>query len=108
MGEDSIGSVHLNTIQKAVSEIEVQLAVLRAELEQGRAKRDPFAVHVFESRRSYNYAVDHSGKGNNRIDREVQRTYVKAMDLGYKGSIREWREVLMAWAAPKKDPMMAD
>jgi len=52
--------------------------------------------------------ADHSGKGNNRIDREVQRTYVKATDLGYKGSIREWREVLMAWAAPKKDPMMPD
>jgi hypothetical protein len=54
--------VHLNTIQKAISAIEEQLAALRAELEDSRAKLDPFAVHVFESRRTYHRAVDSPGK----------------------------------------------
>jgi len=74
-----------------LSELLAEASVL---VDEARARKDPFAAHVYQARQQYRAAVDTSTKSGKRIEMCVQTTYIKAMALGYKGSIRDWQEVL--------------
>lgn len=63
-------------------------------VEEARARKDPFAAHVYRSRQQYRAAVENSTKSGKRIEMCLQTTYVEACHLGYAGSIRDWSEVL--------------
>ncbi len=75
-------------------------------VENAKAHPDPFAAHYFIARKSYRWAVDHSGKSGSRIERDLIASYQVAMTLGFAGSIREW-EALLRVCLPPSQPLPA-
>jgi hypothetical protein len=67
---------------------------LTSHVNDAKALADPFAAHYFVARREYRWAVDRSGKSGSKIERAVLSSYKTAMTLGFKGSIREWEDLL--------------
>jgi hypothetical protein len=64
------------------------------EVSAARAQPDPFASLYFAARKSYRRACDTANKSGKNIERVLISTYRKAMDLGFKGSIRDWEALL--------------
>lgn len=65
-----------------------------AKLDAARAEADPFAALYFAARKDYRYAVRTANKGGAKIERSLISSYKKAMELGFKGSIRDWEGLL--------------
>jgi hypothetical protein len=59
-----------------------------------RAQSDPFASLYFAARKSYRHACQTANKGGAKIERDLISSYKKAVDLGFKGSIRDWQALL--------------
>ncbi|HMJ05821.1 MAG TPA: hypothetical protein VK474_06150 [Chthoniobacterales bacterium] len=67
-----------------------------AALTEMRAERDPLALHIFVSRRSYQNMPDtQSGKNHARA---ALASWRAACDLGFRGDLREWVRLLDAVA----------
>jgi hypothetical protein len=67
---------------------------LATKLEAARAQPDPFASLYFAARKSYRHACVTANKGGAKIERDLISSYKKAVDLGFKGSIRDWQALL--------------
>jgi hypothetical protein len=67
---------------------------LATKVEAARAEPDPFASHYFAARKSYRYACQTANKSGAKIERDLISTYRRAMELGFKGSIRDWEALL--------------
>ena len=84
-----------------LAELESLAADLRAladrlteKVENAKSFADPFAAHYFVARRAYRLACESSGKSGSRINRALLSSYQAAMNLGFKGSVREWEGLL--------------
>ncbi len=73
---------------------------LQVELEQAREERDPMAVLIFQAQRSYRNSPSRSER---QRDGDVRRSYQSALQLGYRGTSREWRNLIVAFV-PAPDP----
>lgn len=67
---------------------------LMSNVEAAKAYADPFAAHYFVARKAYRIACETAGKSGSRIERALLSSYQMAMTLGYKGSAREWENLL--------------
>ena len=63
-------------------------------LEETRAEHDPFALHIFISRRHYRLMSD--TKSGKRHDLAVRLSWEKACELGFRGSLGEWDRLMGA------------
>src|SRR5688500_1685863 len=81
----------LRALLAAASQSVEQLAT---QVDAARAQADPFASHYFAARRSYRLACETATKSGKAIERALHSSYLKAMDLGFKGSIRDWEGLL--------------
>lgn len=68
--------------------------VFATKIDAARAAPDPFAALYFAARKDYRHACRTANKGGAKIERSLLSSYKKAMDLGFKGSIREWEALL--------------
>ncbi len=73
---------------------------LQAELEEGCEQRDPISVHIFQARRLYHHSRDRSDR---QRDEDLRRSYLTAQELGYRGTPREWMNLIVAFT-PAPDP----
>ena len=64
------------------------------ELETAKAERDPFVMVLYAARKDYRWSSAHDNKSGRRIERAVRMSYIRAMDAGYMGSIRDWEALL--------------
>ena len=67
---------------------------LTQKVETAKSYADPFAAHYFVARKAYRVACDTTGKSGSRIERTVLSTYQMAINLGFKGSVRDWEGLL--------------
>jgi hypothetical protein len=58
------------------------------------SEHDAFAAHLYQSRREYRLACDHSGKSGKQIERCLISTFKVAESIGFKGDFRQWEELL--------------
>jgi hypothetical protein len=77
----------LARLRIAISDVETELGVLRAE-------RDPLASHIFVSRRRYRKA--HDTKGGKRREVNARLSFNTAVELGFRGSLHEWERLMGA------------
>lgn len=68
---------------------------LAAELARVESQHDPLASHIYQSRAAYRRTsdADHSKSGR-RTEEELQAGYVKARNLGFQGSIKDWTDLM--------------
>ena len=81
-------------LRRALSHATATVDHFAKDLEAAKAAPDPFASLYYAARRSYRRACETANKSGKTIERDLQSTYIKAMDLGFKGSIREWEALL--------------
>ena len=74
----------LEKLTKAIREVEAVLETMRAE-------HDPLASHIFVSRRQYRNIAD--TKGGKRREMNARLSFNTACELGFRGSLDEWRTV---------------
>ena len=93
--------MRLTDIDSIEKDLRAQLAAmgqcldtLAKKIEDAKAVADPFAAHYYAARRSYRRAVATANKGGKNIERNLISTYRVAMELGFKGTIREWQALL--------------
>ena len=75
----------LTEIQRTVEQLLTQLQA---------SEHDAFAAHLYQSRREYRLACDHSGKSGKQIERCLISTFKVAESIGFKGEFRQWEELL--------------
>lgn len=63
-------------------------------------RADPFAVHVYRSRRECREVERTDCKSGKRGMRFAEESYGKAIKLGYRGGVREWQAILWASMEP--------
>ena len=70
---------------------------MEAELKEPEAARDPLCVHIYHARRSYRRAMENDNtKAGKRTKAELQQSFAKACQLGFRGGSREWFIVVMS------------
>ena len=74
-----------------LTEIQRTVEQLLAQLQS--SEHDAFAAHLYQSRREYRLACDHSGKSGKQIER-CYLTFKVAESLGFQGDFRQWQELL--------------
>jgi hypothetical protein len=91
----------LTELERLARDLQALLATASAnvdtfatKLEAARAHPDPFASVYFVARKSYRRACETANKGGKAIERDLISSYQKAVDLGFKGSIRDWEGLL--------------
>jgi hypothetical protein len=89
-------SVHMNIskLEAAVADIATRLEALRIEIETAKACRDPFATHIYQSRRRFREEVRTDNKGGKHTERMVLQSYREAQRFGFEGSMDDWYRVL--------------
>lgn len=85
-------TAHLDALEKLAAQ-------LRADLEEAE-RADPFAVHVYRSRRECREVERTDCKSGKRGMRFAEESYGKAVQLGYRGGVREWQAILWAPMEP--------
>jgi hypothetical protein len=65
-----------------------------AQIHEARAENDPFAALYFAARKAYRRELGAAKKSGNNVEREVWSSYRKAHELGFKGSAKDWEELL--------------
>ena len=75
-----------------LTEIQRTVEGLLAQLQA--SEHDAFAAHLYQSRREYRLACDHSGKSGKQIERCLISTFKVAESIGFKGDFRQWEELL--------------
>jgi hypothetical protein len=73
---------------------EIQRTVERLLAQLQASEHDAFAAHLYQSRREYRLACDHSGKSGKQIERCLISTFKVAESIGFKGEFRQWEELL--------------
>ena len=73
---------------------EIQRTVERLLAQLQASEHDAFAAHLYQSRREYRSACDHSGKSGKQIERCLISTFKVAESIGFKGDFRQWEELL--------------
>lgn len=86
--------MRLSDLESIADELRATVDRLTKQLASAKADADPFAAHYFVARKAYRWAVDHSGKSGSKIERALISSFRGAMELGFKGSIRDWEELL--------------
>jgi hypothetical protein len=68
-----------------------------AELAEPESARDPLALHIYHARRSYGKMMGlDTSKSGKRTKTELQQSFIKASQLGFRGGSREWFLVMMS------------
>ena len=75
----------LTEIQRTVEQLLTQLQA---------SEHDAFAAHLYQARRAYRSACDHSGKSGKQIERCLISTFKLAESMGFKGDFRQWEDLL--------------
>jgi hypothetical protein len=75
----------LNEIQRNVGQLLTQLQA---------SEHDAFAAHLYQARRVYRSACDHSGKSGKQIERCLISTFKVAESMGFKGGFHQWEHLL--------------
>ena len=75
----------LTEIQQTVEQLLSQLQA---------SEHDKFAAHLYQSRREYRLACDHSGKSGKQIERCLISTFKVAESMGFKGDFRQWEHLM--------------
>ena len=79
----------LQRLTAAIRDVECELAAMKAE-------QDPFASHIFVSRRHYQNVND--TKGGKRREMNARPSFNIACELGFRGSLDEWERLMGAVA----------
>lgn len=79
----------LQQLITAIRDVETELAAMKAE-------HDPLASHIFVSRRRYRNAND--TKSGKRRETNAQLSFNTACQLGFCGSLDEWKRLMGAVA----------
>lgn len=69
-----------------------QRRVLRVAHKQ--IETDPLLAHLLASRVSYRKADEHRTKSGKHLEHMVHMSFQQAEDLGFRGRINEWRDLL--------------
>lgn len=86
--------MHANQLQTALMKLSEAIQETESILKSMRAEHDPLAVHIFVSRRHYrNTPETKSGK---RTENVARFTWQAACELGFRGSLGEWRRLIGA------------
>lgn len=88
--------MHAGRLNSALKNLSTGIQEVEKILGEMRAEHDPLAVHIFLSRRDYRKMDD--TKSGKRHERSAWTSYREASDLGFRGSIEEWRRLLGAAA----------
>ena len=75
----------LTEVQRTVEQLLTQLQT---------SEHDAFAAHLYQSRREYRSACDHSGKSGKQIERCLISTFKVAESMGFKGDYRQWEHLM--------------
>ena len=78
----------LERLSDAIRDVENEFAAMKAE-------HDPLALHIFVSRRQYRTANDTKSGKRREV---VARSYDRACELGFCGSLDEWERLMGAVA----------
>ena len=79
----------LERLAAAIREVETELSAMEAE-------HDPLASHIFISRRHYRNAND--TKSGKRREINARLSFNTACELGFRGSLDEWKRLMGAVA----------
>jgi hypothetical protein len=81
-----------HAVHRETQEIQRTVEQLLAQLQS--SEHDAFEAHLYQSRREYRLACDHSGKSGKQIERCLLSTFKVAESMGYKGDFRQWEHLL--------------
>ena len=79
----------LERLTAAIRDVECELAAMKDE-------QDPFASHIFVSRRHYQNVND--TKSGRRREMNARLSFNTACELGFRGSLDEWERLMGAVA----------
>jgi hypothetical protein len=83
-------------LQEALKRLTAAIHDVDSELAAMKAEHDPLASHIFISRRHYRNAKD--TKGGKRRDINARLSFNTACELGFRGSLGEWEQLMGAVA----------
>jgi hypothetical protein len=89
-----MNGVQANRLQNALENLGTAIHEAEAALAEMRGERDPLAVHIFVSRRQYRNMTD--TKSGKRHETAARISWQTACELGFRGSLEEWRRLLGA------------
>ena len=81
-------------LQDALKNLRAASNEVEAVVEKMQAEKDPLAVHIFVSRRSYRKVPD--TKSGKRCDTAARLSWPFACDLGFRGTLSEWERLMNA------------
>lgn len=87
----------MNTLQELedrYAALAAEVRMLREVLDKAKSHRDPFAAHIFKSRKALRYANDHDRKSGHKSERALLLSFQAARQAGYQGSMKEWETIL--------------
>ena len=84
--------MHRETLVAKLTEIRQSVEQVLTQIQ--KSEHDAFAAHLYQSRREYRSACDHSGKSGKQIERCLISTFKVAESIGFKGDFRQWEELL--------------
>lgn len=90
--------MRVNWLQSALNQLQVALREMQSALDEVREEPDPLASDIFVSRRHYRNMLD--TKGGKRHETAAHLSWQTACELGFRGSLEEWRRLMGAVARP--------
>lgn len=110
-GNGSVSAVNLQIVEEALKEMRAQVTALQTcldaltqEVKAAKEDRDEFSVHIYRARLNYRRVVENDKtKQQNRVEREVRSSFIKAMELGFRGSALDWQQLLKAQPVRKPE-----
>ena len=58
------------------------------------SEADKFVAHLYQARKQYRRVCERAGKSGRQIERCVISTFQVAQNLGFKGDLRQWEQLL--------------
>lgn len=92
--------MNLESVLKAIENVEQSIASLRELLSREQAERDAFTSFLYRSRRDYRVILDHEGETGIRRGRFLVSNYQDARRFGFNGGPGAW-EHLLGISAPE-------
>ena len=95
-----VNSMRTNRLQNARAALDDAMREVYAAIEEMRREYDPLASHIFVSRCLFQNMSD--TKSRKRHHLSARLSWQQACDLGFRGDLREWEQLLGAQAtAPR-------
>ena len=89
-----LNGMHATAFMNALNNLRGSMDEVAKLLEEMRGEHDPLASHIFRARRHFRSMSD--VKSGKRSERAVRMGWQTACELGFRGNVEEWSQLLTA------------